>query len=165
MVTTLRNQRDNVFTPLSLEERLRQTTGQTLATWTIGPGTTSPEEVASGQALRERYLEPYLTTQSQYKARLEMQARGAPVPPIKGVPILLFAGETTDEEDNDFVLWVHRTRRLSSTCALRASANVADVRLERKFRYDYAKLTARGQLRNRTRMLRLLWLPRVLVRL
>uniref|UniRef100_M4BTS4 Uncharacterized protein n=1 Tax=Hyaloperonospora arabidopsidis (strain Emoy2) TaxID=559515 RepID=M4BTS4_HYAAE len=38
----------------SVEERLRQTTGQTLATWTIGPGATSPEEVASDQALRER---------------------------------------------------------------------------------------------------------------
>ena len=32
-----------------------------------------------------------------------MQARGAPVPAIKGIPILLFAGETTDEEDDAFV--------------------------------------------------------------
>ena len=44
-VTTLKNQRDYVFTPLSVEERLRQTIGQPLATWTIGPGATSPEEV------------------------------------------------------------------------------------------------------------------------
>uniref|UniRef100_M4C6P9 Uncharacterized protein n=1 Tax=Hyaloperonospora arabidopsidis (strain Emoy2) TaxID=559515 RepID=M4C6P9_HYAAE len=151
MVTTLENLRDYVYTPLSVEERLRQTTGQTLATCTIGPGATSPEEVASDQALRERYLEPYMTTQSQYKARLEMQARGAPVPPIMGIPILVFAGETTDEEADAFVRWVHRTRRRSSMYVLRASVSVADVRLERKLRYDYAKLKARGQWRNRTR--------------
>ena len=80
-----------------------------------------------------------------------MQARGAPVPPIKVIPILLFAGETTDEEDDALVRCVYRTRRLSSMCALRSSANVADVRLERKLRYDYAKLKARGQFRNRMR--------------
>ena len=91
MVTTLRNQRDYVFTPPSVEEHLRQTIGQSLATWTIGPVAASAEEGASGQALCERYLEPSLTTQSQYKARLEMQARGAPVPPMKGIPILLFS--------------------------------------------------------------------------
>ena len=49
MVMTLKNQRAYVFTPLSVEERLRQTTGQTLATWTIGPVAASLEE---GQVAR-----------------------------------------------------------------------------------------------------------------
>uniref|UniRef100_A0AAV1U0P6 Uncharacterized protein n=1 Tax=Peronospora matthiolae TaxID=2874970 RepID=A0AAV1U0P6_9STRA len=42
-------------------------------------------------------------------------------------------------------------RRLSSMSALRAVANVADVPLKRKLRNDYAKLRARGHLRNFTR--------------
>uniref|UniRef100_A0AAV1VC11 Uncharacterized protein n=1 Tax=Peronospora matthiolae TaxID=2874970 RepID=A0AAV1VC11_9STRA len=80
-----------------------------------------------------------------------MQARGTPVPPIKGIPILLSAGETESEEVNAFVRWVHSKRRLSGMSALRASASVADVHLERKIRYDDAKIKARDQLRNPTR--------------
>uniref|UniRef100_A0AAV1UC75 Uncharacterized protein n=1 Tax=Peronospora matthiolae TaxID=2874970 RepID=A0AAV1UC75_9STRA len=129
---TLECHRNYVFTPPSVEERLRQAAGQTLATWVIVHGPKTPEEVVSCQALHERYLEPHLTTQIQYKARLDMQARGAPVPPIKSTPILLLAGETVSEEDD-------------------ASAHAADVRLERKLRCNYAKLKARGQLRKRMR--------------
>uniref|UniRef100_A0AAV1UEL9 Uncharacterized protein n=1 Tax=Peronospora matthiolae TaxID=2874970 RepID=A0AAV1UEL9_9STRA len=151
MGLTLERQRDYVFPPPSVEERLRQAAGQTLATWVIGHGHKTPKEVVSCQALRERYLEPHLTTQSQYKTRLDMQARGAPVPPIKGIPIPMFAGEKVSEEDDAFVRWVHHVRRLISLSKQRASVNVADVRLKRKLRYDYAKLKARSQFSKRMR--------------
>ena len=64
---------------------------------------------------------------------------------------MYFSGESPDEEDNAFVRWAHRVRRLSSMTALRASTGRADVLLERKLRFGYAKLKTRGQLRNRTR--------------
>uniref|UniRef100_A0AAV1TKI2 Uncharacterized protein n=1 Tax=Peronospora matthiolae TaxID=2874970 RepID=A0AAV1TKI2_9STRA len=86
MFTTIASQRDYVITPHSVDEHLSQTTGQILAAWGIGPEATSPEEETSGQALRERYMDPYVTKKGPYKARLEMQAHGAPVPPIKVYP-------------------------------------------------------------------------------
>ena len=92
-----------MFTPPSVEELIRQTAGRSLVTWVIGAELSSPGEVASRQALREKYLQPHWTTQSQYKVRLDTQARGAPVRPIRGIPILLFAGESQEEEDNSFV--------------------------------------------------------------
>ena len=67
------------------------------------------------------------------------------------MPILLFSGELSEEECNQFIRWVYRTRHLSSVLSLRASASMADVRLERNMRYEYAKLKARGQLCTRTR--------------
>ena len=130
----LKAHRDYVFTPPGVEERLRQVGDQSLVSWTIGPAASSPEEIANGQLFRERYLLPHLTTQSECLMRLQMQARGAPVPPIKGITILLFPGETEDEDFSAFVRWVHHVRRLSSMYSLRASADLADVRLERKLR-------------------------------
>uniref|UniRef100_A0AAV1V424 Uncharacterized protein n=1 Tax=Peronospora matthiolae TaxID=2874970 RepID=A0AAV1V424_9STRA len=61
MGATLERQREYVFTPPSVEERLRQAAGQKMATWVIGHGPKTPEEVVSCQALRERYLDPHLT--------------------------------------------------------------------------------------------------------
>uniref|UniRef100_A0AAV1U4M4 Uncharacterized protein n=2 Tax=Peronospora matthiolae TaxID=2874970 RepID=A0AAV1U4M4_9STRA len=151
MAATLERQLDYVFTPPSVEERLRQAAGQTLATWVIGHGPKTPEEVVSCQALRERVPGAAPNDSKSIQGTPDMQARGAPVPPIKSIPILLLSGETVSEEDDAFVHWVHYVRRLSNIFALRASAHAADVRLERKLRYDYAELKARDQLRKRTR--------------
>ncbi|CAI5702380.1 unnamed protein product [Peronospora effusa] len=147
-MTRLQDHRQYRFKPPTVEERLKEASGHSLSGWTIGPEAISPEDVATRTALRQRYLEPHITTQSQYLARLNRQMRGAPVPPMKGVPILLFAGETEGDEDTAFSRWAHYARRLSSMWALRASADVADIRLERKMRYDYAKLKARGKLKS-----------------
>lgn len=76
-----KSHRDYVFTPPDVEERIRQTVGHSLSGCAIGQKATSSTDLASLQVLRERYLEPYLTTQSQYRAHLERQASGAPVSP------------------------------------------------------------------------------------
>ena len=89
-----------VFSTPDVERRLRQTEGRSLSTWAIGPKATLPGDIALRKVLNERYLEPFLTTQGQYKSHLESLAHGVSVRPIKGGPILLFAGELTEEEDN-----------------------------------------------------------------
>ena len=53
-----------------------------------------------------------------------------------------------NESDNYFVRWVHRVRKLRSIFALRVSGDLADVRLERKLYYEFAKLKAKGRLRS-----------------
>ena len=89
-----------------------------------------PEDIAFRKVLNERYIEPFLTTQVQYKSHLESLTHGVSVRPIKGVPILLYAGELPEEEDNQFIRWVYRTRHLRSVPSLRASVSVADVGLK-----------------------------------
>ena len=76
---------------------------------------------------------PYLLTSRQYKARPVKQGHGVPVPLISSAIILLNVGELDSEEDNEFIRWMHKARRLSSMVTLRASADKADVRLERKY--------------------------------
>ena len=90
---------------------------------------------------------PYLLTSRQYKARLVKQGHGVPVPLVSSAIILLNVGELASEEDNAFIRWVHMVRCLSSMVALRVTINKADVRLERKLRYDFTKLRAKGQVR------------------
>ena len=94
LAATLEGRRGYLFTPLGLEERIRQKTGHSQEMWAIGAEPSSSDDVASRQVLCERYSEPFSTTQSQYKLRLDAQARGAPVPPIIGIPILSFADES-----------------------------------------------------------------------
>ena len=84
------------------------------------------------------------------RSRLERQAWDAPVIAIHGIPILLAPGEDEGEDNIEFIRWVHRARRLSSMMALRASENAVDIRLERKLRFEYAKLKAKGRLRSQT---------------
>uniref|UniRef100_A0AAV1TW54 Uncharacterized protein n=1 Tax=Peronospora matthiolae TaxID=2874970 RepID=A0AAV1TW54_9STRA len=54
-------------------------------------------------------------------------------------------------EDNVSIRWVHGVRRLSNMHALHESASVADIRLERKFCYDFARLKAIGRMRGVSR--------------
>ena len=76
------------------------------------------------------------------------QARGASVPTQRTVLVVLYPGESEAVDDSTFTRWAHRARRFPSMNALRSSASKEDVRLERKMRYDFTKLKAKGQLRS-----------------
>lgn len=65
--------------------------------------------------------------------------RGIPVPLIKGVSILLTEGDFDFDEDNTFVCWGHKPRRLSSMINLTARVSFADVSLEHKFARSFRK--------------------------
>ena len=67
---------------------------------------------------------------------------------MREIPIILFPNETLWENEHAFEKWVHRVRRLHNIDRLRASKDLGDVRLERKLRFDFAKLKAKGQLRS-----------------
>ena len=114
---TLRARRDYVFRPPTVEERLRQVAGQSLSGWSTGPEATTPSDIATRDALRERYLTPQVVSMTQYLARLNDQARGASVPSMRTIPILLHPGETESENDDNFIEYVHRIRRLRSICS------------------------------------------------
>ena len=64
IMATLAAHSDYVFTPLSIEELLRQTVGQLLVSWNIVSAASTPEAVEERGVLRERYLVPTVMTQS-----------------------------------------------------------------------------------------------------
>ena len=61
--------------------------------------------------------------------------------------IFLSTGKNKCEEDNESIRLVYLVRHLSSMVTIRASANAADVWLERKFCYDYAKPKSKEKAR------------------
>uniref|UniRef100_M4BQ79 Uncharacterized protein n=1 Tax=Hyaloperonospora arabidopsidis (strain Emoy2) TaxID=559515 RepID=M4BQ79_HYAAE len=69
IMSTLDSHTDYVFTSLSLEERLRQTTGQSLASWTIDPAANTPEEVEAGRVGKLASEEDNAIIRWAYKAR------------------------------------------------------------------------------------------------
>ena len=56
------------FTPLSVEERLKEVAGRSLTIWLCGPLARTPEEIAERDALNQRYLSQKVFTREQYLA-------------------------------------------------------------------------------------------------
>lgn len=91
----------------------------------------------------------YITTFSQKKVKFAKQGRGTSLLPLNETPILLILGSPEDEEESIFTCWMHRARHLRSLIDLRASTDVADVRLDRKLCYEHANFKFKGKTRLR----------------
>ncbi|GMF47765.1 unnamed protein product [Phytophthora fragariaefolia] len=138
--------RDYGFQPRDPAETARQAASQLLNTYVIGPAARTPEELVQRSALRERFLTPQVTSLSEYRERLRVQGQRGSVPPMRTYPVALQPGEDSTEYAPRFELWVEKSRRLSSMEALRASLSEVDARLERRPRFDYAKLRSKRRL-------------------
>ena len=97
---------------------------------------------------RERYLTPEATMISEYHIKLKEQARVASVPTQRTVPVLLYPGESEDEDDSTFTRWAHGHVACPARMPLELVSSKADVRLERKLCYELAKLKAKALLRS-----------------
>uniref|UniRef100_A0AAV1UTL3 Uncharacterized protein n=1 Tax=Peronospora matthiolae TaxID=2874970 RepID=A0AAV1UTL3_9STRA len=67
---------------------------------------------------------------------------------MRTIPVVLFPGETEAGNDVVFTRWVHRYHHLPRLWNLQDSTSLANVRLERKLRFDFATQKAKGQLRS-----------------
>ena len=47
-------------------------------------------------------------TISEYQINLAEQARGAYVPTQRTIPVVLYLGESEDEDDSTFIRWAHQ---------------------------------------------------------
>ncbi|EGZ25651.1 hypothetical protein PHYSODRAFT_257816 [Phytophthora sojae] len=132
--------------PRDPAEACRQAFQQSLALHTIGPAARTPEELALRTSMRERLLTPQSTTVAEYRERLRLQAQQKSVPAMRTYPVVLSPGEDSIEYEAQFESWAEHSRKLSSMDALRASFNEVDVRIERKLRFDFAKVRAKRSL-------------------
>ncbi|GMF53519.1 unnamed protein product [Phytophthora fragariaefolia] len=127
-------------------ETARQAASQLLNSYVIAPAVRTPEELAQRTALHKCFLTQQVTTLSECRERLRVQGQRGSVPHMRTYPVVLEPGEDYTENDARFELWVEKSRRLSSMDALRASFSEVDARLERRLRFDYAKLRAKRRL-------------------
>ena len=67
-----------------------------------------------------------------------------PVPAIKDVPIILFAGKVDVKKYNMSSDGCIKAHRVISMISLRKNTSMADVCLESMIQYDFANLKARG---------------------
>ena len=115
-----------------------------MTTCPTGREATTSDGIVERDALRERYLTPEPTTKYEYQIKVTEQARGASVPTQRTIPVVLYPGKSEADDDSTFNRRAHRARQFPSMSAFRSSASKTDDRLERKLRYDFAKLKAKG---------------------
>ncbi|RLN97218.1 hypothetical protein BBJ28_00027203, partial [Nothophytophthora sp. Chile5] len=111
-----------------------------LSAYATGPAAQTADEVVARDALRERYLSPVAFSVFDYRTRLFEQRSGRSVPAIRGIPIVRGPHETEAQHEALFQRWCEEIRNLPSLSTLQDSWSKDDVLIERRLRFDFAKL-------------------------
>ncbi|CEG46548.1 uncharacterized protein PHALS_02947 [Plasmopara halstedii] len=106
----------------------------------IGPVARTDDELATRRALRARFLVPQESPLDVYRTRLRTQ-RGARVPAMRTIPVVLAPGESATDDEALFERWVKRHRKLISLHNLQLSHKEVDVREERHLSFCQAQGT------------------------
>ncbi|KAL7686978.1 hypothetical protein Plhal304r1_c024g0081891 [Plasmopara halstedii] len=119
---------------------------RSLGVYGIGPPATTQVDLEKQKAFQARFLVPQEILVDTYRTQLRVQRKGALVPAMRTIPVVLAPGEATEVDRRLFERWVQRPQKFYSLYRLQLNHKEIDARVESHHRFEFAKLKARFRL-------------------